>query len=188
MKKNIFTAASLLFSLLMLAVFTGCNQHSNETAGNKSDSLKEAISEQQITSGEKWLKSIFECQNKHDFCFPNEEKVCTERYYAFFIESLEIFEYPDFETENERIAAEEAFKRKWEGIYPLDVPVLSPFGRGNGIESGQQLKNVAITSHSDMKYTVTIDYGGGIIAKSEVTLIGNDGSFLIDYMKSDYID
>ena len=187
MKKNMITAASLLCSILMFAVSTGCNQQSNEAVGNRSDSLK-ATTDQQISSGEKWLKSIFQCQNENDYCFPDEEKVCTARYYEFFIESLEIFEYPDFETENERIAAEEAFKRKWEGIYPVDVPVLSPFGRGNGIESGQQLENVAITSHFDMKYTVTIDYGGGIKATSEVTLIGNDDSFLIDYMKSDFIE
>ncbi len=188
MKKKIFTPTSLLCFMLVLALSTGCNAVSSKKEENKADSLKESIDGQQISAGEKWLRSIFQCQNENDYCFPDEEKVCTERYYEFFIESLEIYEYPDFESDAERIAAENAFKQKWEDIYPLGEVVLTPFGRGNGMETGQKLKNVAITSQSDGKYTVFIDYGDGIQTTSEVTLISSGNSFLVDFMKSDLVE
>ena len=188
MKKKILTATSLLCFILMLILSTGCNQNSYKTEGNKSDSLKEAVNDQPNSSGEKWLKSIFQCNNGSDYCFPNEEKVCTKRYYEYFVESLGIYEYPDFETDNEQVAAEKAFKNKWKDIYPQDAAILSPFGRGNGVETGMELKNVNIIFHSDYKYTVVIDYSDGIKTTSEVTLIANGNSFLIDYMKSEYIE
>ena len=150
--------------------------------------VKEVTNELQISAGAKWLKSIFQCSNGSDYCFPDEEKVITERYYEFFVESLGIFEYPDFETEDEQIAAENAYKKKRKDIYPLDIEVLSPFGRGNGIGSGDQLKNVTITPHSETKFTVIIDYGDEIKTTTELTLIANGNSFLIDYMKSEYIE
>ena len=187
MKKPIFTATILLSSILLFTMSTSCNQHSGKTEANKSDSLKEVINDQSIPSGGKWLKSIFQCGDGSNYCFPNEEKVCTKRYYEYFVESLGIYEYPDFETENERIAAEKAFKNKWKDIYPLETEVLSPFGRGNGLEAGQKLNDVSIASISDTKYTVVIDYGDGIKTTTEVTLIANGKSFLIDYMKSEFI-
>ena len=188
MRKTFYTTTILLCSILVFTISTSCKQHSAKKEDNKSDSLKEVINEQEISSGENWLKSIFQCNNGTDYCFPDEEKVCTEQYYAFFIESLEIFEYPSFETEKEQIVAEKAFELKWKEIYSLDEDVLSPFGRGNGIESGQQLKNVSITSLSNIKYTVIVDYGDGVKTTTEVTLIANDNSFLIDYMKSKIIE
>ncbi len=188
MKKPIFTATILLSSLLLFTILTSCNQLSVKTEENKSGSLQKATDNQQISSGEKWLKSIFHCDDGSNYCFPNEEKVCTKHYYEYFVESLGIYEYPDFETENDQIAAEKAFKNKWKDIYPQDAVVLSPFGRGNGVETGMKLKNVNIIPHSDLKYTVVIDYSDEIKTTSEVTLIANGRSFLIYYMKSEYIE
>ncbi len=180
MKKSILITTIQLCILLLLSISTSCNKSSNKKEDTKSES--------ENTSGEKWLKSIFQCDNGSDYCFPDEEKICTKRYYEFFIESLAIFEYPDFETEAARKAAEKAYKKKWKDTYPLDVEVLSPFGRGNGLEAGQKLENVSITSLSDSKYTVIIDYGEGIKTTTGITLVPNGKSFLIDYMKSDYIE
>lgn len=174
-----------MFVLLLLCISISCNLHSDKKEDTNFE--KDFDNKQQISSGEKWLKSIFQCNNGIDYCFPDEEKVFTERYYQYFIESLEIFEYPDFETENEQIIAEKAYKKKWKDIYPLDVEVISPFGRGNGLVSGQKLKNVRITCISDQKYTIIIDYGEGIKTSTEVTLVPNGNSFLIDYMKSNFI-
>ena len=187
MNKKIQITSSLLCFILMLILSTGCNQQSGKTEENKSYSLNEAKNDQPNSPGEKWLKSIFQCKNGGDYCFPNEEKVCTKRYYEYFVESLGIYEYPDFETENEKIAAEKAFKNKWKDIYPQDAVVLAPFGRGNGAETGMKLKNVNIIPHSDMKYTVVIDYGDDIKTTNEVTLLANGSNFLIDYMKSEFI-
>ena len=188
MKKTILITTTLLCSILVFTISTSCNQPSTKKAENKSASLKEVNHEQQFFAGEAWLKSIFQCSNGNGYCFPHEEKVITERYYEFFIESLGIFEYPDFETEDEQIAAENAYKKKWKDIYPLDVEVLSPFGRGNGVETGMKLENVSITPHSDTKFIIIIDYGGEVKTTTEVTLIANGNSFLIDYMKSDFIE
>ena len=58
----------------------------------------------------------------------------------------------------------------------------------SGEKTGMELKNVNIIFHSDLKYTVVIDYSDGIKTTSEVTLIANGNSFLIDYMKSEYIE
>lgn len=188
MKKTILITTTLLCSILVLTISTSCNPPSVKNAENKSASLKEVNNEQQVSAGETWLKSIFQCDNGSGYCFPDEEKVITERYYEFFIESLGIFEFPDFETEDEQVAAENAYKKKWKDTYPLDVEVLSPFGRGNGVEAGMKLKNVSITPHSDTKFTVIIDYGDEVKTTTEVTLIANGNSFLIDYLKSEYIE
>ena len=39
-----------------------------------------------------------------------------------------------------------------------------------------------------MNYTVLIDYGVEMNAITEVTLVRNGDSYLIDYMKSEYIN
>ncbi|MDY0102319.1 MAG: hypothetical protein RBS07_05235 [Lentimicrobium sp.] len=188
MKINILTTTGLFVSILVFTLSTSCNQSSGDKEVNNVDSLNKSMDGQQISQGEEWLKSIFQCDNGNDYCFPDEQKITTTRYYEFFTESLDIYEYPDFETDTERIAAENAFKMRWGKIYPLDVPILSPFGRGNGIESGQKLENVTIAAQSDMKYSVIIDYGDGIQTTSEVTLIANGSSFLVDFMISEFID
>ena len=187
MRKKIITTTTLICSIFLFTISAGCNQPSDKKEDNNSDSFEEAINEQQVVSGEEWLKSIFECSNGSGYCFPDEEKVSTERFYEFFIESIGIYEYPMFETENEKTAAEKAYKNKWTDIYPLNEEISYPFGRGNGLGHGDKLKNVIITPQSDTKYTVLIDYGGEINAITEVTLMPNGNSYLIDYMQSEYI-
>ena len=93
-----------------------------------------------------------------------------------------------FETEAGKIVAEKEYKNKWKNIYPLTGVISYPFGRGNGTGSGDYLEDVIITHQSDTKYTILIDYGGGIKALSKVTLVDKDNSFLIDYMESEYIE
>lgn len=188
MKKTIFTTTTLLCSIFVFTISTSCNQFSAKKEENKSDSFKEVINEQQISSGEKWLKSIFECDNGNGYCFPDEEKVTTERYYEFFIETIGITEYPMFETEEEKIAGEKEYKNKWKDIYPLHEYISYPFGRGNGSGHGDHLQNVTITPLSDMKYNVLINFGGTLKAITEVTLVAHDNSYLIDYMESEYIE
>ena len=185
MKKIIFTAF-LFITLLLLIILASCNQPSNNK--NKSLLFAEEIDEEPLSSGAQWLKSIFECDNETGFCFPDEENVTTERYYEFFIETIGIYDYPMFESEVERIGAEKTYKNKWRDVYPLDGDVSYPFGRGNGIGYGDPLKNVTITSQSDSEYTVIINYGGDINAINYVNLIPNGNSYLIDYIKTEYIE
>ena len=188
MKKRILITITLLFSIMVFSISTSCNQNSSKKDESKSDDLEDPINEQEISSGEVWLKSIFECDNGNGYCFPDEKKVLTERYYEFFIESLAIYEYPDYETENEQIAAEKAYKNKWKDIYPLGEEVWAPFGRGNGIGAGEKVENVSISRISDLKYTVLIDYGEGSVFSNDVVLIRSGDAFLIDYLKTDLIE
>ncbi len=188
MRKKIITTTTLLFSILLFTISASCSQRSDKKKENNSDSNAEAINELQTFTGQEWLKSIFLCNNDCGFCFPDEEKVTTERYYEFFIETIGIYEYPMFETEDERIAAEKVYKNKWREIYPLDGDVSYPFGRGNGTGYGDPLKDVIISPQSDTEFTLLIDYGGEIKALTELRLIPKGDSYLIDYMKSVYIE
>ena len=93
-----------------------------------------------------------------------------------------------FESEVERIAAEKTYKNKWRDVYPLDGNVSYSFGRGNGIGYGDPLKNATISSQSDTEYTVIINYRGDINAINHFNLIPNGNSYLIDYIKTEYIE
>ncbi|MDD4575747.1 MAG: hypothetical protein PHI36_04905 [Bacteroidales bacterium] len=166
MKKTIIVTKTLLFLLLTLGISTSCNQ---------------------TPSAEKWLKSIFECPNGSSFCFPDQEKVFTKQYLEFYYESLEIYEYPDFETEEEQVAAEKAFENKWKNIYSLDAYIWPPFGMGNGIEVGYNLKNVTITPIAELEYTVIIDFGQETVFSNKVVLVRSGEAFLIDYIETDLI-
>ena len=167
---------------------TSCGQSSDKKEEQESNTIEEVINEQEISSGEKWLRSIFECKNGNGYCFPDEEEVTTKRYYEFFIESLSIHEYPMFETEEERIAGEKEYINKWKNIYPLKEDVSYPLGRGNGSGAGDHLEDVTITPLSHLKYNVLINFGGNIRAITEVTLVSHNNSYLIDYMESEYIE
>lgn len=168
MKKSILISTILLFSLLLFIAATSCKNLPGEDAG------------------EKWLKSIFECQNGNGYCLPEDSKVFTERYLEFHSESIGIFEYPDFETDEELIAAENAFKNKWKDIYAVDKYIWSPFGYGNGMEAGDRLENVTITHISDLKYSVLVEYRNGMIFSNELLLIPSGEAFLIDYIATDF--
>ena len=129
MKKRFISTSAIIYLMLLLIVSSSCNQLSSNKNEGDTDVYKRKIAQQHVLSGEEWLKSIFHCETGNDFCFPDEEKVTTERYYEFFIETIGLYEYPTFETEEERVAAENAYKNKWKDIYPLDNEMLYPFGR-----------------------------------------------------------
>ena len=188
MKKTVDITIITICSILLLVVSASCNQPSSKKSEGSSESYKNKIVEQHTSSGEIWLNSIFQCDVGSGFCFPDEERVTTDRYYEFFIETIGIYEYPTFETEDERLVAEEAYKNKWKDIYPLEDVMLYPFGRGNGTEYGDHLRNVVIITQSETEYTVLIDYGIEMNTITEVTLVRNGDGYLIDYMKSEYIE
>ena len=184
MSKKIITTTILLCTILLFALSASCNQSADKKKGNTSNSFVQEINEQQIISGEEWLRSIFLCDNGKGYCFPDEEKVTTKRYYQYFIETIGIYEYPMFETEDERIVAEKAYKDRWKDIYPLDEEMSYPFGRGNGTEAGQKLENVIITPKSPTNFTVLIDFGDEIKVITDVMLKPIGNSYLVDYMKT----
>ena len=187
MKINILTSIDLLCFMLVLTLSTGCNAVSRKKEENKAVLYNETDG-QQISGGEEWLKSIFQCDNGNDYCFPDEQKITTTRYYEFFVESLDIYEYPDFETEAEQMNAEKAYKNKWGKTYPLGNEVWAPFGRGNGMEAGDKLENVTITHLSDLKFTALIDYGEENIFFNALLLIPSGDAFLIDYIETTFIE
>ncbi len=188
MKKTILSSATLLCSILIFLISISCNQIPGNKEENKSDSFNKAIVAQQIPLGEKWLKSIFQCPNSNGYCFPDEGKVFTEQYLEFYLEELEIFEYPYFETEEEQAVAEKAYESKWKDTYPLGKPFWAPFGRGNGIGTGDKLENVTITHLSDLIYTALIDYGGEAVFFNGLLLVPSGDAFLIDYIETALIE
>lgn len=163
MNKTIFTTTALLCSILMLTLSTSCNSD----------------------SGEKWLNSIFQCENGTDYCLPNDRDVFTERYYEFYLESLEIFEYPNFDTKEEEVAAKESYRKRWTGIYPLDHYIWSPFGRGNGMDAAERLENVTITRISNLEYNVLVEYLDGNVFSNDLLLVSSGDTFLIDYIATE---
>ena len=187
-KKSILSLATLLFSILVVALSTSCNPTSRNQEDNTSGSLMEKTDAQQIASGDTWLKSIFQCSDEIGICLPDEKKVFTERYLEFYHEKLKIYEYPEFETQEEQIAAEKVFKNKWKAIYPLGNEVWAPFGRGNGLEAGDKLENVTITHLSGLKSTVLIDYGEENVSLNALILVPSGDAFLIDYTETVEID
>lgn len=170
--------------MLAFLILISCNQASNKKDDDKSNSSKETVNEQQILASEEWLKNIFLCHNVDGYCFPDEEKVFTEQYLEFYYEKLEIFEYPNFETENAQIAAEKAFDNKWKNIYHLNKDNWTAFGRGNGIEAGDKLENVTIIHVADLIYTVIIDYVDDDIFFNTLILVPSGDTFLIDYIET----
>jgi len=188
MKKTCLSFIALLCSIMLLAISAGCDSQpaSNET--NPSVVLKETVNKQQVSSGEAWLKNIFQCKHSNGYCLPYPKEVLTERYLEFYQDQLSIFEYPDFATEGDLIAAEHAYKSKWGDVYPLGKDVWAPFGMGNGMEAGDRLDRVSIRHISGFKYSVVIDYGAGLVFSNDVTLIALDDMFLIDYIETNLIE
>lgn len=176
--------------IALICTLASCNgSQTNKEANKEKQSAESSNTEQSAAKGEQWLKLIFSCtEDENAFCFPDEESICSERYYTYYSEYMEIFEYPDFETEAEQAAAEKQFNEKWKDIYPVGEELWSPFGRGNGVELGQRLKNVSIAHNKDLKYTVTVDYGDGLVFKNEVTLVPYDDVFQIDYIKTELVE
>ena len=181
MQKTIFFVVIAVIGLL----YVSCN--SDKKKGNSANTDNQP--EQLAAKGAEWLKLIFTCaDDEKSFCFPDEESICSERYYAYYSEYMDIFEYPEFETEAEQKEAEQKFEAKWKSIYPTGVELWAPFGRGNGVDMGYHLKNVTITHNSGLEYTVLVDYGDGYVFKNEVTLIPYDNVFQVDYIKTEFIE
>ena len=130
MKETVVITIITICSILLLVVSASCNQPLQRNEESKSDLFEKTIYEQHPLSGEEWLKDIFHCDSGSGFCFPDEQKVTTDRYYEFFIETIGIYEYPMFETEDERIAAEQVYKNKWKDVYPLEDVMLKPLVLG----------------------------------------------------------
>ena len=188
MKKIFLITTILLYSILLLTMSISCSQSSGKNNENKSNLMDETINEQQILSSKAWLERIFECQDGNGYCFPDEERVLTEQYYQFFIESLQIFEYPDFETEVEQKAAEEAYINRWKDVYPVGKEIWYPFGRGNGVEPGFKLKNVVVTHLSDLIYSVLIHFDEDDLFLSTLSLVQSGEGFLIDYVETVHLE
>lgn len=188
MKKRFLITTILLYSILLLTMSISCSQSSGKNNENKSNLMDETINEQQILSSKAWLERIFECQDGNGYCFPDEERVLTEQYYQFFIESLQIFEYPDFETEVEQKAAEEAYINRWKDVYPVCKEIWYPFGRGNGVEPGFKLKNVVVTHLSDLIYSVLIHFDEDDLFLSTLSLVQSGEGFLIDYVETVHLE
>ncbi|NLC26450.1 MAG: hypothetical protein GX777_07510 [Fastidiosipila sp.] len=187
MKKTTTFPAALLSLIMVFAVLTGCDQSSANTEVSKPAVVKKTTDTQQVSAGEAWLQSIFsQCKSGHGYCLPDSDKIFTKRYMAFYQEQLQIFEYPDFTTEDELLAAKKAYKNKWENIYPLGQDVWTPFGQGNGMMAGDTLENVSITRLSDLQYKVLVEYRDGEVSSNDLLLIPSGGAFLIDFIETSF--
>ena len=189
--KKKYMKKSILFIILTIFLVT-CQKKNNETESqnlnsiNSSSIVKQNIPKIKIDQGEEWLKKIFK-NNNSDKYFPDynvEEKLCSKRFQEFIYESGEIYGASNF-TDEERDSAEIKYKEKWSKIYPIEKKEMWLFGRGNG-DIGE-LKKIEITKNSDLKYNVFIDYGDDIKTKNIVTLIPENGSYKIDYCKTEFI-
>jgi len=179
---------TLLCSIVLFAALASCDQNSAKQEDSQSTVVQHGINEQQIASGETWLSSIFQCDNSNGYCLPDQNKVFTERYLEFYQEELALFEYPDFATDEELLAAEKAYTKKWENIYPLGQEVWTPFGMGNGMQAGDKLTNVSISRIAGLKYKVLINYSEGMVFANDVTLLQSGAAFLIDYINTKSVE
>lgn len=139
-----------------------------------------------VDEGKVWLQNIFK-NNYSDHHFPEfnvEEKLCTKRFRDFIYDANDIYG-PSNLTEDELPAAKKAYEKKWAKIYPLYTEECFLFGRGNG-DTGE-LKELKIEKISDLKYSVFINYNGDIKTQNEVTLVPENGSYKIDYCKTDFL-
>lgn len=187
MKKTTTFPAALLSSTMVFAVLTGCDQSSANKEVSTPAVVKETTDKQQVSASEAWLQNIFsQCKSGHGYCLPDDEKIFTKRYMEFYQEQLEIFEYPDFATEAELLAAKKAYKKKWKDIYPLGQDVWTPFGQGNGMMAGDTLEDVSITRMSDLQYNVLVEYRDGEVSSNDLILIPSDGAFLIDFIETTF--
>lgn len=131
-----------------------------------------------------WLNSIFECENEEfKFCFPDEEKVLTQDFYQFLIESNQ-FHIDSYELNSiDKNYLENKLKNKWPN-YKISKEETWPFGRGNG--DVKYLEKVEIEPLGNKKYFVRIQYSDDFSTDNEVELIKTDNGFLIDFIETKY--
>lgn len=153
------------------------------SASSPADNFKNSAS---ADEGKEWLANIFK-NNHSEKSFPDydvEEKLCTSRFKDFIIDSNDIYG-PSNLTEEELPAAQKAYEKKWAKIYPLYTTECFLFGRGNG-DMGE-LKGLKIKKISPLKYSVFINYDGDYKTLNEVTLQPENGSYKIDYCKTEFL-
>ena len=185
MKTLIVCPAILLGSMMIFTTLSGCDQSATNNQTTESTAVEKIADEQQVevTSGELWLRDIFsQCKSGNGYCVPDHERIFTKRYNEFWEESYGIYEFPDFETEDELAAAETTYKNKWKDIYPLDKEIWTPFGMGNGMDVGDTLENVTISHISDRQYSVIVEYTDGNVFSNKVLLTPSGNAFLIDFI------
>ena len=96
--------------------FDNAQEITNDLGDNltKMDSLKEHNELVQITdTGKEWLENLFKCRNGNKYCFylDQEEKICTERFYQFMMDSERIYGATNL-SEEEIPTAEKKYKEK----------------------------------------------------------------------------
>lgn len=148
---------------------------------------KRSNKESQTDDAEEWLKSIFKTKDSDKY-FPDynvEERLCTKRFYAFILDSGELYG-PSNMTDEEYPIMEKKYKEKWSNIYPIEEREMWLFGRGNG-DIGE-LKKLAVSKLKDNVYRVFIDYGNNIKTENEVTVVKENVNFKIDYCKTKFLN
>lgn len=170
--------------------FDNAQEITNDLGDNltKMDSLKEHNELVQITdTGKEWLENLFKCRNGNKYCFylDQEEKICTERFYQFMMDSERIYGATNL-SEEEIPTAEKNYKEKWQKIYPLRKD-MEPWLFGRGQDDMENIRDIKVEKIVDLKYRVFVDYDEDYKTISEITLVPNKGSFLIDYSDTEFL-
>lgn len=170
--------------------FDNAQEITNDLGDNltKMDSLKEHNELVQITdTGKEWLENLFKCRHGNKYCFylDQEEKICTERFYKFMMDSERIYGATNL-SEEEIPTAEKKYKEKWQKIYPLRKD-MEPWLFGRGQDDMENIRDIKVEKIADLKYRVFVDYDEDYKTISEITLVPNNGSFLIDYSDTEFL-
>lgn len=177
--KNLIYIYSLLFLLISCEKTTTADTEVRFAEMSEQDDL-----------GLAWLQSIFKCQDSNELCIPhNEEEVFSEQYWSFLLQGWELeHSYLGEGEENEKVQAEKNFKEKWNEIYPKLVGngETMPFGRGNG--GVLELTDLKIEPLGNLEYQIYTQYHEKFATNNKVRLIPHDGSFLIDYIETEYVN
>ena len=183
---NEITKLKLILLIFLIFIFS-CNKRNEKiTAETKiEDNVK-----QQTDKAQKWLYSVFKCNNSEQYCFylENEKEICTKRFYDFMSDSEEIYGASNLTVE-ELPSTLQKYTEKWSEIYTLrneNDGETWLFGRGN--DDMENIKQVKISKISDLNYDVYVDYGNEIKTKSKVKLIEQNNSYKIDYCETKFED
>lgn len=195
-----------ILSLLSILFFLSCSHskgsentakqeivHDSSIVRGKIDSLSELsqqtndVKNQTNDAGKDWLESLFKCRNGNNYCFylDQEEQVCTERFYQFMIDSEQIYGATSL-LEEEIPAAENIYREKWGKIYPLRKD-MEPWLFGRGQDDMEHIRSVKVEKTDDLKYLVFVDYDEDYKTLSEVRLLPDQNSFLIDYCDTKFL-
>ncbi|SPY35543.1 Uncharacterised protein [Porphyromonas cangingivalis] len=165
---------TMTVTLLMLLSCEGKKQQTNE------------ITPEQIEAGAKWIERLI-VNDDHEVVIDkiDYDKVMSPRLLEFFGDAMTVYGPSDM-TDEEYQVAEQEYKKKWEGIYPLKEDDYALFGVGNG--ETMSLYDLKITHKEGLSYDVYIYYDERISTLTEVTLIPHEEAFLIDYAAMHFFD